>query len=256
MRRERGRVVDHVRWRCGRRSRTGRPRAARTPRGPAMSTRIDLGVRHAAGDRRCRPGRAHAPVALSYALLPEVTPPKSGRPCTLALARLSRPSRRDDDLGGHRLHAGGRVGAGARALDGEVADPPGRVEHLLQRGVGLVEPALRVGDVARLLRGGRLLGTRLHRPVGAGRRVRRRVDQPAGGELLLQLADGVEVAVEPLEAGERDSALGDPHSAHRPTRPVRLISDVQRLVDGGDQPARRRVRVLELTACWSSPRRG
>ena len=51
-----------------------------------------------------------------------------------------------------------------------------------------------------------------------------RIDEPAGGELLLQLPDGVEVAVESLEAGERDRALGDAHSAHRPTRPVRLIS--------------------------------
>ena len=42
--------------------------------------------------------------------------------------------------------------------------------------------------------------------------------------ILFELADGVEVPVEPLEAGERDGALGDPHLGHRPTMPVRLIS--------------------------------
>ena len=127
-------------------------------------------------------------------------------------------------LGGEGLL--GDVGrrAGVQALDGQVPDPARRGEHGLQRRVGLLEPVLRVGEVAGLLRDGGLVATRLHRPVGAGRRVGRRTDEPAGGELLLQLADGVEVAVEALEAGERDGALGDPHSDHSPTRPVRLIS--------------------------------
>src|SRR3954447_23040957 len=127
-------------------------------------------------------------------------------------------------LGGQCRPAGVGVRAGAQALHREVADATGGVEHLLESGVGLLEPVAGVVDVPLLLGVRRLQGTRLHRHVRAGGRVGRRTDEPARRELLLQLAHGVEVAVEALQAGERDGTLRDPHSDHRPTRPVRLIS--------------------------------
>src|SRR3712207_7952821 len=51
------------------------------------------------------------------------------------------------DLGGERLLAGRRETTGVVALHGQAPHPAGLVEHGLQHRVGLLHPALRVGDV-------------------------------------------------------------------------------------------------------------
>ena len=189
--------------------------------GPSVSTRMT-----SLSDTRRVTGGPGSPTKLplaSYACAAGVTPPKSGRPPMVRLARLSSPSRSDE--------TSVAIAWAPSPLIPPLLDPctvRSRIRCAvssidLQGRVRLVQPALRVVDVPAVLRRRGLVEPGLHRPVRAGRRVRRLGDELAGGELLLELAHEVEVPVEALQAGERDGALGDPHRRQRPTRPVRLI---------------------------------